>query len=122
MMTTGECIKLMVINELGFTSCPLYLEAQLYASKPVERLLGRVCKSENVSDDRLGRALGRCYGYGCDAIFSAIALQVCSKFNVNKKFQHLDTTSMSVQGQYSSEEQVPIITFGHSKDYRPDLK
>nr|WP_166156813.1 IS1634 family transposase [Neochlamydia sp. AcF84]NGY95419.1 hypothetical protein [Neochlamydia sp. AcF84] len=121
-ITTGECIKLMVINGLGFTSRPLYLEAQFYASKPVERLLGRACRSENISDDRLGRALDCCYEYGCDAIFSAIALQACSKFNVNKKFQHLDTTSMSVQGQYSSGEQVPIITFGHSKDYRPDLK
>ena len=29
-LTTGECIKLMVINGLGFTSRPLYLEAQFY--------------------------------------------------------------------------------------------
>ncbi|MBS4165535.1 hypothetical protein NEOC65_002347, partial [Neochlamydia sp. AcF65] len=70
-ITTGECIKLMVINGLGFTSRPLYLEAQFYASKPVERLLGRACRSENISDDRLGRALDCCYEYGCDAIFSA---------------------------------------------------
>ena len=44
-MTIGETVKLMVINGLGFTSRPLYLEAQFYASKPIERFLGRSCVS-----------------------------------------------------------------------------
>ena len=121
-ITTGESVKLMVINGLGFTSRPLYLEAQFYASKPIERFLGRPCASEEVSDDRLGRTLDACFNYGCSSIFSTIASKAALKFNVNDKFQHLDSTSMQVQGEYTSEDENPLITFGHSKDDRPDLK
>ena len=121
-ITTGESVKLMVINGLGFTSRPLYLEAQFYASKPIERFLGRPCASEEVSDDRLGRTLDSCFNYGCASIFSTVAGKAALKFNVNNKFQHLDSTSMQVQGEYISEDENPLITFGHSKDYRADLK
>jgi len=121
-ITTGETVKLMIINGLGFTSRPLYLEAQFYASKPIERFLGRPCTSEEISDDRLGRTLDSCFDYGCTSIFSAIASKAALKFNVNNKFQHLDSTSMQVEGEYASEDENPLVTFGHSKDHRPDLK
>ena len=122
-LTTGECIKLMVINGLGFSSRPLYLEAQFYESKPIERLLGRQCESTEISDDRLGRALDRCYDLGCDTLFASIALKAAMKYNVDQTFRHLDSTSMEVNGEYVLDDQkIPLITFGHSKDHRPDLK
>lgn len=121
-MTIGETVKLMVINGLGFTSRPLYLEAQFYASKPIERFLGRPCASEEVSDDRLGRTLDACFNYGCTSLFSTVASKAALKFNVNNKFQHLDSTSMQVEGEYASEDEERLISFGHSKDHRPDLK
>ena len=122
-LTTGECIKLMVINGLGFTSRPLYLEAQFYEGKPIERLLGRQCESAEISDDRLGRALDRCYDEGCDHLFASIALKAAMKYNVEQTFRHLDTTSMQVDGEYVLDDQkIPLVTFGHSKDHRPDLK
>jgi transposase len=122
-LTTGECIKLMVINGLGFTSRPLYLEAQFYEGKPIERLLGRQCESAEISDDRLGRALDHCYDSGCDALFASIALKAAVKYNVDRTFRHLDTTSMEVDGEYVLDDQkIPLVTFGHSKDHRPDLK
>lgn len=40
LLTTGECVKLMVLNGLGFTSKPLYLEAEFFKNRPLERLLG----------------------------------------------------------------------------------
>jgi transposase len=82
-MTIGETVKLMVINGLGFTSRPLYLEAQFYASKPIERFLGRSCASEEVSDDRLGRTLDACFNFGCTSLFSTVASKAALKFNVN---------------------------------------
>jgi len=45
-ITTGECVELMVINGLGFTSRPQYLEAQFFSSKPVSRLIGRILNAE----------------------------------------------------------------------------
>jgi transposase len=122
-LTTGECVKLMVINGLGFTSRPLYLEAQFYDGKPIERLLGRACKSTEISDDRLGKALDRCYDAGCDNMFASIASKAAMKYKVDRTFRHLDTTSMEVDGEYAEEDQkMPLVMFGHSKDHRPDLK
>ena len=42
----GECVKLMVINGLGFTSRPLYLEAQFFSSRPVDRFLLKDCEND----------------------------------------------------------------------------
>lgn len=120
-ITLGECLKLMIINGLGFSSRPLYLEAQFFESRPVQRFLGRNPLSE-INDDRLGRALDRFYEYGCDRLFSILASQAAIRYGVNQKFKHLDSTSMEVHGEYQSEEEKPLITFGYSKDHRPDLK
>lgn len=120
-LTLGECVKLMIINGLGFTSRPMYLEAQFFESRPVQRFLGRDCITE-INDDRLGRALDQCYNFGCDRLFAILASQAAIKYGVSKKFRHMDSTSMSVEGEYESDDPTPLITFGYSKDHRPDLK
>jgi len=120
-ISVGECAKLMIINGLGFSSRPLYLEAQFFSSKSTKRLLGRELPSEEISDDRLGRALDRLYAANCEHIFSTIASKVVTRFNVDARFRHLDTTSMSVQGEYE-EEGIGLIEFGYSKDQNPNLK
>lgn len=54
-----------------------------------------------------------------------IALKTADKLGIERKFLHLDTTTMSVHGEYKFEDinQVPItITHGFSKDKRFDLK
>lgn len=119
-ITTGECVELMVINGLGFTSRPQYLEAQFFSSKPVSRLIGRSLDAEEITDDRLARALDKLYHGGCEGIFSAITSRAVTRFNVDDRFRHLDTTSMHVHGDY--EEGLGLIAFGYSKDGRPDLK
>ena len=53
-LSHGECIKLMIINGLGFTSRPLYLEAQFFSSRAVHRFLGKDCE-DAINDDRLRR-------------------------------------------------------------------
>ena len=120
-ITLGECVKLMVINGLGFTSRPLYLEAQFFGSRPVNRFLKKEC-SESVNDDRLGRALDQMFAFGCDRLFSSLATQAVYRFGVSTKFRHLDSTSMEVHGEYANDDEEPLITFGYSKGHRPDLK
>ena len=121
-ITIGECVKLMVINGLGFSSRPLYLESQFFDSKPVERLLGRKVRAENITDDRLGLCLDRCFENGCSQIFAKVATKAAFRYNVDQKFRHLDTTSMKVNGEYAEEEGLGLVQFGYSKDHRPDLK
>lgn len=97
------------------------MEAQFFESRPVHRFLGRECSGE-INDDRLGRALDRFYAFGCDRLFATLASQAAFRYGVSQKFRHLDSTSMEVHGEYNSEKEEPLITFGYSKDHRPDLK
>ena len=117
----GECVKLMVINGLGFTSRPLYLEAQFFSSRPVDRFLLKDCE-DAINDDRLRRTLDKIFASGCDPLFASVASQASLRFAVSKKFRHLDSTSMQVQGEYDTNEGIGLVTFGYSKDHRPDLK
>ena len=123
-LSIGECVKLMIINGLGFCSRPLYLQAQFFDSKPIQRFLGRELPSEKISDDRLGRCLDKCYEEGCDKIFAEVSSKAALNYGVSRKFRHLDSTSISVCGEYEteSEDDFKLVTFGHSKDHRPDLK
>ena len=120
-LSHGECIKLMIINGLGFTSRPLYLEAQFFFSRAVSRFLNKDCEGA-INDDRLGRTLDQIFAFGCDPLFASVASQAALRFGISKKFRHLDSTSMQVHGEYENEEGSQLITFGYSKDHRPDLK
>ena len=68
----------------------------------------------------LERCLDACYEHNCDRIFSSIATHVCLRFNVDRKFRHLDTTSKGVHGRY--KKGVGLVKFGYSKDHRFDLR
>ncbi len=120
-LSHGECVKLMVINGLGFTSRPLYLEAQFFSSRSVNRFLKKDCE-DAINDDRLRRTLDQLFAFGCDPLFASVASEAALRFGVSKKFRHLDSTSMEVHGEYDDDEGVQMITFGYSKDHRPDLK
>ena len=120
-LSHGECVKLMIINGLGFTSRPLYLEAQFFSSRAVNRFLMKDCENA-INDDRLRRTLDQLFVYGCDPFFASIAAQAAVRFGVCRKFRHLDSTSMQVHGEYDNHEGVGLVTFGYSKDHRPDLK
>lgn len=120
-LSHGECVKLMVINGLGFTSRPLYLEAQFFSTRAVNRFLKKDCE-DSINDDRLRRTLNELFDSGCDSIFASVACEAALRFGVCQKFRHLDSTSMEVHGAYEDEEGFQLITFGYSKDHRPDLK
>jgi transposase len=61
-------------------------------------------------------------------VLTACAVRADQVFGFDKRYVHFDTTSMTVYGDYglpeeTAEPQVPLtITYGYSKDKRPDLK
>ena len=101
-----------------------------------------------MADDRLGRVLDKLYLTGLSQIFATIAIGAAQQFNVSLETAHLDATSFHVHGEYESkipevyihkqaanteetsieginETAVPqpiVITYGYSRDHRPDLK
>lgn len=119
-LSVGECLKLMIINAMGFAGRALYLEAEFFSNRSIQRLLGRNVSAEKITDDRLGRALDRLYEAGCDRLFNTIACAVFKQFHIDSTFRHLDTTSISVHGEY--EDGMGLVEFGYSKDHQPGLK
>lgn len=123
-LSPGMCLKAMIVNGLGFTTRPLYLSASFFETRAVEQLLGPGIAAGDITDQRLGEFLEACYDYGCTKLFSQMAWEVFRRCGLGgrDRFVHLDTTSVSVQGDYAQGQDALNITFGYSKDQRPDLK
>ena len=128
-ISAGLVVKAMILNGLGFINSPLYLFSRFFEDKPVEHLLGEGIKASDLNDDRLGRVLDLIFMAGISRLFVGICLKVVEIFQIKMGSSHLDSTSLSLEGEYKSsvkreDEENPIIhiTHGYSKDKRPDLK
>ena len=123
-ITPGEAVAGMILNGLGFANRPLSLTPQFFANKPLDLLFREGVCAEMFNRFKLGRTLDEVHAYGCDLLFSELALTVCAQEGIDLRFNHLDTTSFALTGAYipDSDEQAITITHGHSKDHRPDLK
>lgn len=120
----GQAIVAMILNGLGFTNRRLYLTSQFFEGKPVDRLLGAEIKASDLSDYTLGHALDEVAQYGVSKLFGEVAFEVALEQNILGVVSHMDTTSMTVHGEYAVEDKASTIeiTHGFSKDHRPDLK
>ena len=123
-ITPGEAVAGMPLNGLGFAKRPLSLTPPFFANKPLDLLFREGVCAEMFNRFKLGRTLDEVHAYGCDLLFSELALAVCAQEGIDLRFNHLDTTSFALTGAYipDSEEQAITLTHGHSKDHRPDLK
>jgi transposase len=84
---------------------------------------------EALSDDRLGRALDRLFEADRATLLTEVVLGVAKRFAVQLERLHNDSTSISFCGQYHEQrgpsragQRPPVLTFGYSKEHRPDLK
>jgi transposase len=123
-ITPGEAMAGMILNGLGFANRPLSLTPQFFAHKPLDLLFREGIRAEMFNRFKLGRTLDEAYAYGCDLLFHELALAVCAQEDIDVRFNHLDTTSFSLSGEYvpESDEQAITITHGYSRNHRPDLK
>ncbi|WP_414017809.1 DUF4277 domain-containing protein [Cylindrospermopsis raciborskii] len=111
-----------------------------------EHLIGAGVKPEYLNDDKLGRVMDKMFKKGLSTIFFIIAVNAAQKFGVSLSTSHLDSSSMHVHGKYNTSLQEVIfesqkigdnqeleemtaklpkeitITYGYSRDHRPDLK
>src|SRR5215210_5845286 len=139
-VSAGEVLKAMILNGLGFVSAPLYLFGRFFEGKPTQHLLGAGIEPRHLNDDKLGRVLDRLYEAGLTSLFVELAGRAISTLGVGTRRLHLDATSFHLHGHYPkqqphapqqpvaqtgerNEEPEPIhITYGYSRDHRPDLK
>jgi transposase len=123
-ITPGEAMAGMILNGVGFANRPLSLTPQFVANKPLDLWFREGIRAEMCNRCTLGRTLDEVYAYGCDLLFSELALPVCVQEGIALRCNHLDTTSVSLSGGDvpESDAQAIPITHGYSKDHRPDVK
>ena len=125
-VSNGQIVLALILDALSGRS-PLFRLPQAFAKLDTELLLGEMIPAEKLNDDAVGRALDRIYEVGTGKVLSAVALRAVKLFSLDTTHVHHDTTSHSVYGDYDlygeeSFDQPFVITFGFSKDHRPDLK
>jgi len=133
-VTSGQIVKAIILNGLGFVSRPLYLFPQFFRDKPVEHLIGKGICAAHLNDYKIGRTMDLLYAKGLSNMFLLLTLNAVEKYQIKTKYSHLDSSSIALQGEYKRKEkmaiegdepekEVPVnITYGYSRDHRPDLK
>ena len=146
-ITMGQRVSAMIMNGLGFIDDRLYMFPKFLSNKPVEKLIGKGVSGQDFNDDALGRCLDRIYAYGTTKMFSELALPIGLKHNVITRKSHVDTTTLTVYGDYyeesdDTEGSEPLLDGlkpslesvvsqyleraipkrGHAKNHRHDLK
>jgi transposase len=127
-LTPATAIRLLVINLL-VGRAPLYGLGE-WAAPYAPGLLGLPGGDTAwLNDDRVGRALVSLFDADRASLLTELIVGVIREFGVETSEMHNDSTSVSVHGRYETADgrprrgkPTPAVTFGHSKDHRPDLK
>nr|WDE41618.1 hypothetical protein [uncultured bacterium] len=120
-LSPGMAVFGMVLDTLSGRT-PLYRLTEFFEEKDTELLLGAAVEPEQFCDYNLGRSMDKIFEAGTQKIFSQLAQNALIVFQVDPRRLHFDTTSVSVFGDYDLVDPPFEITYGYSKDKRPDLK
>jgi transposase len=124
----GRALSLMVVNVLTSRE-PLYgVPGWLDKHVPEHFGFGESQPSKLMNDDRIGRALDRLYEVDPASLMTAVVVKAVKEFEIDMSQVHNDSTTVTFSGAYEGQtdeegkKRPPLITFGHNKDHRPDLK
>ena len=120
-LSPGVTVLAMVLDSLSGRS-PLYRLKEFFHEQDTELLLGVDVPDQVFCDHNLGRVMDKIFEAGTQKIFSAIAQNAVEAFGVDTRKVNFDTTSINVWGDYDFDAAPFDITYGYSKDKRPDLK
>jgi len=94
-------------------------------NKPVDLLIDAGLTADDFNDDTLGRCLDDLYAAGVTEVFYQVAAHALQVYGIRSRFVHLDSSSFHLHGAYDADEperEAISITYGYSRDHRPDLK
>lgn len=123
-------IVLLLINNLLVSREPVYGVAEWAREFAPELFDLRTPDLQHLNDDRVGRCLERvAHSLNSNLILDVVS-HVVREFDLDLDELHNDSTTVSFSGEYPDAESekllggllTPAITYGHSKDHRPDLK
>ena len=121
----GVLVRNIVLNERQ----PIYTHVE-WAARVEPPLVGlEEGQAALLNDDRVGRALDRLFDTDRSAMMTELVLTAIREFKIDLKQFHNDSTTLTLTGEYRDadgrnvrEQPTIVITFGHNKDHRPDLK
>ncbi len=85
-VNSGEIVKAIILNGLGFVSQPLYLFPKFFEDKATEHLLGQRILPEHLNEHKIGRVMDKLYEYGLSELFLLISLAAAQKYQINLDF------------------------------------
>lgn len=121
---------LVLLRNILMSREPIYGVGQWAASYAPDLFDMGPHEMERLHDDCVGRCLDRLFEALDADLIMRVVRRVIEPFHINLDELHNDSTSVSVYGAYSEAAEegdvrgrpTLAITFGHSKDHRPDLK
>jgi len=125
-VSPGHVMMALILDTLSGRS-PLYRLERSFKGMDLELLLGVDVPSSKLNDDAVGRVLDGVWEAGTGKLLTAVALRAVKMFSLDTSRVHHDTTSVTVYGDYDlyadpDHGQPFVITYGFSKEHRPDLK
>jgi transposase len=124
-VSCGKGTQAIILNALGFVGRALYLMPDYLHNKPIDLLIDPDLTAEDFNDDTLGRSLDDLYAAGVTEVFYQVASHALQVYGIRSRFVHLDSSSFHLHGAYDQDEperEAISVTYGYSKDHRPDLK
>jgi transposase len=124
-LSPGERVMALIMNVLT-EGKPLYRLPEFFEGTDTENLFHDGVEPDNLNDDALGRGLDQLADTGLRTVLGTVLWEAANRETQSPTVVHSDTTTVSVQGAYENDsdesDQELNITYGHSKDNRPDLK
>lgn len=125
-----ERIVLLLVRNVLVSREPMYAVPEWAAQYGPELFDLYHADIPRLHDDRLGKCLARLYTETTPELVLAVVRQAVRVFGVSLDELHNDSTTVAFHGNYVDAAEPaprgnrtrPAITWGHSKDHRPDLK
>ena len=123
----GTFVCLIIHHMLGDVNVKMYRMDEFFNDKAMPLLVPWKPDIDfnDINDDRAARVLDSIWEANPQKVFSAVVDAVIPLHSLETNMIHADTTSKSFHGAYDKATDAmgaPNITYGYTKDYRPDLK
>jgi len=123
----GTYVASFIHHMLGDVNIKMYRMDKFFEDKALPLLIPWKpdIDLDEINDDRAARVLDALWKADPQKVFSAVVSSAIHVHSLETNVIHGDTTSKSFQGAYDDQIEkmgIPFITFGHTKDHRPDLK
>lgn len=126
-LTPGQLALSVILSTFCSSRYPLSRICQHFNTMNTQLLFGNGVKASDLNDDSIARTLDKIYEAGAASLYSQLALTAFTTFSIPLGNLHADTSSHAFYGDYDcydeeADNDSTVITYGFSKEHRPDLK